>query len=119
MYGGQDEKSQGESWSGQYVLGCLACVFASISVARSRSDRSFIPVIYTQRKKLLRIRFVDSHICNSFCQTGLTGLRDFCLFLSFQKKLRKRNPLTAEGDTLFVVDPALATFAVSKERSFP
>jgi hypothetical protein len=35
------------------------------------------------------------------------------------KKLRKRNPLTAEGDTLFVVDLALATFAVSKERSFP
>ena len=41
------------------------------------------------------------------------------MFLSFQKKLTKRNPLTAEGDTLFVVNPVLATFAVSKERSFP
>jgi hypothetical protein len=36
---------------------------------------------YTQRKKLLRIRFVDSHICDSFCQTGLTGFKGF-LFVS-------------------------------------
>jgi hypothetical protein len=35
----------------------------------------------TQCKKLLRIRFVDSHICNSFCQTGLTGFNGF-LFVS-------------------------------------
>jgi len=50
---------------------------------------------YTQRKKLLRIRFADSHICKILsCQTGL---KDFCLLLSFRKKLRKRNPPSKEG----------------------
>jgi hypothetical protein len=62
-------------------LGYLARVLASIPVSRFRSDRFFVPVIYTQRKKLLGIRFVDSHICNSFCQTGLTGFKGF-LFVS-------------------------------------